>query len=129
MKGSYMNRSITAVGDAEMEILQHVWDFKEATVAQVHERLLLDRKVAYTTVMTTMQNLAKKGYLTFEKNGMSYVYRASADPVQVRQNLLTQFMDKAFRGSPTALVQTLLTSEELSDDERQAIRGILDQMR
>ena len=124
-----MKRSAAALGDAEMEILQHVWDLRQATVAQVHERILAERKVAYTTIMTTMQNLAKKGYLTFEKEGMSYVYQASIDPVEVRQNLLTQFMDKAFRGSPMALVQTLLDSEEISDQERDAIRKIIDDMR
>jgi BlaI family penicillinase repressor len=124
-----MKRSAAALGDAEMEILQHVWDLRQATVAQVHERILAERKVAYTTIMTTMQNLAKKGYLIFEKEGMSYVYQASIDPAEVRQNLLTQFMDKAFRGSPMALVQTLLASEEISDQERDAIRKIIDDMR
>ena len=46
------------------------------TVRQVYETLLEDRKVAYTTVMTVMGNLAKKHLLEVEKQGTAYLYRA-----------------------------------------------------
>lgn len=78
------NKSTLSLGDSEMEVLGHVWELKTATVAQVQERILKKRKVAYTTVMTMMQNLAKKGYLQYEKDGMSYVYSAAIEPGQVQ---------------------------------------------
>ena len=46
-----------------MEILHHAWELGEATVTDVQERILNERKVAYTTVMTIMKNLNDKGYL------------------------------------------------------------------
>lgn len=123
-----MKNPTLAIGDSEMEVLNHVWELKEATVSQVHERILSDRKVAYTTVMTMMQNLAKKGYLTFRKDGVTYVYRPAIDPAKVRQDLLSHLMRKAFRGSPTVLVQTLVNQEQLTDEDREAIRAIIESM-
>lgn len=123
-----MKKPTLAIGDSEMEVLHHVWELNQATVAQVHERILRDRKVAYTTVMTMMQNLAKKGYLSFDKDGVTYVYRPAIDPADVRRDLLSHLMQKAFKGSPMALIQTLVSQEQLSDEEREAIRGIIDAM-
>jgi BlaI family transcriptional regulator, penicillinase repressor len=123
-----MKSPTLAIGDSEMEVLNHVWELKRATVAQVHERILANRKVAYTTVMTMMQNLTKKGYLSFDKDGVTYVYTPAIDPAQVRQDLLSHLMRKAFRGSPLALVQTLVNQEQLSGEDREAIRAIIDSM-
>jgi predicted transcriptional regulator len=120
-----MKNPTLAIGDSEMEVLQHVWELRQATVAQVHERILRNRKVAYTTVMTMMQNLAKKGYLTFEKDGVTYVYSPAIDPSKVRQDLLTHLMHKVFKGSPAALMQTLVEHESISDEERESIKSII----
>ena len=54
-------KALTPLGETEMEVLQHVWQLRQATVAQVHERILISRKVAYTTIMTVMKKLSDKG--------------------------------------------------------------------
>jgi len=120
--------ALSQLGETEMEVLQHVWDLDSATVADVHELILTTRQVAYTTVMTVMRNLADKGYLRFEKQGNAYLYSAARKPEDVRGSLLRSLTDKAFRGSPLALVQTLVRSEDLSEDERAAIRRLIDSM-
>lgn len=121
-----MKRTMLPLGEAEMEVLQHVWGLQQATVAQVHERILQERKVAYTTVMTIMKKLADKGYLRYEQEGVAYVYSAARPPEQVRGNVLRALIERVFRGSPTALVHTLVQQEELSDAEYDEIRGLLD---
>jgi BlaI family transcriptional regulator, penicillinase repressor len=113
-----MKKSLTPLGETEMEILHHVWEMDKASVSDVHERILLTRKVAYTTVMTVMKNLAEKGYLRFEKKGMAYVYSAAIPPDMVKQNLIGNLINKVFDGSPAALLQTLVSSEQISEDER-----------
>jgi predicted transcriptional regulator len=118
--------SLTPLGETEMEVLHHVWDLDEATVADVHERILEDREVAYTTVMTVMKKLADKGYLAYRKEGRSYVYRPDRRPDDVQHSLLQRLMEKVFHGSPTALVQTLVQREELSDAEREELKAIID---
>jgi predicted transcriptional regulator len=119
-------KSLTHLGETEMEVLHHVWDLGEATVADVRERILDDRDVAYTTVMTVMKKLAEKGYLTYHKEGRSYVYEPAQQPDEVQHSLLRRLMEKVFHGSPSALVQTLVQRENLSDAERREILDIID---
>lgn len=116
------------IGDSEMEVLNHVWELGDATVAQVQERILKERKIAYTTVMTVMQNLAKKGYLEFRKEGMTYIYSSAKDPSKVKGDFLGHLIQKVFKGSPKALMQTLVESEEMSDAEKDEIRSMIDSM-
>lgn len=122
------NKSTLTLGDSEMEVLTLVWELKKATVSQVQEKILQHRKVAYTTVMTIMQNLSKKGYLEFEKEGQMYVYTAAIDPSRVKKDFLGHMINKVFRGSPAALMQTLVQSEELSDEDRKSILDIIEKM-
>ena len=119
-------KSLTHLGETEMEVLHHVWDLGEATVADVRERILEDRDVAYTTIMTVLKKLAEKGYLDYHKEGRSYVYQPAQEPNEVQHSLLRRLMDKVFEGSPSALVQTLVRREDLSDDERAEIRALID---
>jgi predicted transcriptional regulator len=119
-------KSLTHLGETEMEVLHHVWDLGEATVADVRERILEDRDVAYTTVMTVLKKLAEKGYLTYHKEGRSYVYTPAQSPDEVQHSLLRRLMEKVFKGSPSALVQTLVQREDLSDEEREEIKQLID---
>lgn len=121
-------KSLTPLGETEMEILHHVWDLGLATVADVRARILETREVAYTTVMTVMKNLADKGYLQFEKEGVTYVYSAARPPEEVRHSLVDDLVRKVFDGSPLALVQTLVRAENLTEAERQDLKRLIDAM-
>jgi len=123
-----MKKSLTPLGETEMEVLHHVWDLGEATVKDVQQRVLEERKVAYTTIMTVMKNLYKKGYLKYRKDGVTYVYSPDKDPESVRSNLISDLVSKVFKGSPGELVQTLVKSEGLSADEREEIKNLIDKM-
>lgn len=123
-----MKKSLTPLGETEMEILHHVWELKEATVADVQERILAERKVAYTTVMTIMKNLNDKGYLKYRKDGVTYVYSAAQKPEDVQFNLIGKLIDKVFKGSPSALIQTLVKNENLTEEERADIKKLIDGM-
>ncbi len=118
-------RSFVPLGEAEMELLQLVWELKRATVAEVHARVLQQREVAYTTVMTILKKLATKGYLQYEKDGTAYIYSPAKAPEQVRSTVLSDIIDKVFRGSPMALVNTLVNQDHLSDDDRAEIQAIM----
>lgn len=119
-------RSLTRLGETEMEVLHHVWDLDQATVADVHDRISRDRKVAYTTVMTVMKKLAGKGFLNVDDSGQSYVYSAARTAEEVRGSLVGDLVEKVFRGSPAALVHALVRQEQLSDEERDEILRLVD---
>lgn len=123
-----MKKSLTPLGESEMEILHHVWELGEATVKQVHQRILEDRDVAYTTVMTIMKNLNDKEYLKYRKEGVTYVYSAKTPPDEVQSDLVSSLIDKVFKGSASALMQTLVNRENLSNEEIRELRNMIRNM-
>ncbi|MDX1642146.1 MAG: BlaI/MecI/CopY family transcriptional regulator [Balneolaceae bacterium] len=123
-----MRKPLDPLGETEMEILNIVWDLGEASVADVREKILKYRQVAYTTVMTIMKNLADKEYLKYRKDGLSYIYSAAVKPEDVRYSLINRLVDKVFQGSPKDLVQTLVKNENLSEEERREIKKMIDKL-
>ncbi|NBC26323.1 MAG: BlaI/MecI/CopY family transcriptional regulator [Bacteroidetes bacterium] len=120
-----MRKSLTPLGETEMEVLHHVWKLGEASVSDVRDRILENRKVAYTTIMTVMKNLADKGFLKYRKEGISYIYSAAIEPSDVQYNLVDGIVDKVFKGSARDLVQTLVKSENLTEKERREIKNLI----
>lgn len=123
-----MKKSLTPLGETEMEVLHHVWDLGEAKVKDVRKRILKNREVAYTTIMTVMKNLAEKGYLKYRKEGVTYVYSPAKEPDSVRSNLIKDLVTKVFKGSPADLIQTLVKSENLSENDINEIKNMIDNM-
>jgi predicted transcriptional regulator len=123
-----MKKSLTPLGETEMEVLHHVWELEEATVKQVRNRILESREVAYTTIMTVMKNLAEKGYLKYRNEGVTYVYSPARKPESVRSSLIGDLMKKVFKGSPKELVQALVNSKDLSQKDLSEIKQMIDKM-
>jgi predicted transcriptional regulator len=123
-----MRKPLSPLGETEMEILNHVWELGEASVSDVHDKIIEYRDVAYTTVMTIMKNLSDKEYLKYRQDGRSYIYSAAIQPNDVKFSLIDRLIDKVFKGSPKDLVQTLVQSENLSDEERREIKQLIDKL-
>ena len=119
-------KALTPLGETEMEILHLVWQHQPATVSAIHEIVSIERKVAYTTIMTVMGKLAKKGYLKFIKVGTTYVYSAARRPAEVKHSLLTALMSRVFSGSATEVVQSLVQNEPLTKAEKEALHQLID---
>ena len=116
------------LGDVELEILQIVWRLGEASVKDVQEEILKNRDVAYTSVMTMMQHLTKKGYLMHRKVSRSYIYSAKIDPEEVRSGLLKRTVDYAFGGSVTDLVQHMVKQKQIDPDQLDEIKRMIDNL-
>ena len=121
-----MRNPLTPLGGTEMEVLREVWALGHATARQVHDRVLTRRRVAYTTVMTVLKNLADKGYLRYQAEGTAYVYTAARPAEEVQASVLSGILDKVFGGSASSLVQALARHEALSPAERDEIRQLID---
>ena len=62
------------LGKLEAEVMQTLWRQPGQTVSEVEERLRRKREIARTTVLTTLDRMYHKGYLTREKQGKAFVY-------------------------------------------------------
>jgi predicted transcriptional regulator len=87
----------------EVECLKALWELGEANVKDVRRVLANNRQLAYTTVMTVLDRLERRGCVRRRKMGRSFVYT----PVLTRESLvqlaLKEFLDSFFEGSPQAL--------------------------
>ena len=108
--------------ELELEILKVLWRIEPANVRQVRDELAEVRDLAYTTVMTTMSIMADKGYLKRKKDGRSYVYQAVYRETKASSNMLQDVIDRVFGGSTKAVMQHLLESSEINDEELNQIR-------
>jgi predicted transcriptional regulator len=69
------------LGALERHVMEAVWDHPPATVREVADRMREGADRAYTTVMTTLDRLHKKGLLTRQKDGLAWRYAAAFDRV------------------------------------------------
>ena len=112
--------------DAELEIMQVVWELGGGTVRQVHERINLNRPLAYTTVMTMMGILEDKGHLTRTKHGRAYHYEPVRPKSQVISHMVDDFVSKVFAGSARPLVLSLVKDRKLSRRDIEEIKRLIE---
>ena len=62
------------LGELESAVMEVLWDHPSQTVNGVETHLLHDREIAHTTVLTTLDRMYRKGYLTREKQAKAFVY-------------------------------------------------------
>ncbi len=96
----------------ELTCLQALWRLGEATVHDVRKAVSKERVLAYTTVMTLLARLEKRGCVTRRKPGRSYLYRPKVSRDTLREHALKQLLNGFFDGSPEALLNYLRQPRE-----------------
>jgi len=98
-----------------------VWERETATVRDVYEALLEQRKVAYTTVMTMMKILESKGYLKKTQVERAYIYRPAQPQRQVIGDMVREFVNRVFNGSAEPLLVHLVEQNDLTREDLEEI--------
>jgi BlaI family transcriptional regulator, penicillinase repressor len=111
--------------DAQLEVLNVVWDRGEATVGEVWRTVAGLRPVARNTVLTLMTRLEEKGWLRRHSDGNVNRYSAAINQATGLRQIARRLVDTAFRGSTEGLVMTLLEGGDLSEAEATRIRTML----
>ena len=122
-----MKNSERKLTDAELEIMQVMWELESGTVRQVHEHLNQRRTLAYTTVMTMMGILEEKGHLTRVKQGRAYLYEPVRPKNQVIAGMVDDFVGKVFEGSARPLVLSLVKDRKLSKKDIEEIARLIEE--
>lgn len=113
--------------EAELRLMQVIWEKGSATVAAVAEALRGKPELAYNTVLTTMRILEHKGYLRHTKPeaGRAFVYHPVIGREQASRRALRHLVNRFFGNSPEMLVLNLLKDEEISERELKRIRKLI----
>lgn len=111
--------------DLEMQVLGVLWEHGPSTVRQILERLPDGKQRAYTTVLTVMQGMSRKGLVTHTQEGVAHVYHPAVQQGAVVRPVMQTLLRNVFGGDPSRVVQALLESTTVSDEEMKEIRKLI----
>ena len=100
-------RSLLDLAPLELDCMNTLWPMGEATVREIRDRLAERRARAYTTIMTIMDRLARKGVVERRKTGRAYLYKPRLSAEEARAQALAQVLEGFFAGSKEALLAEL----------------------
>jgi len=116
---------VRGFGDLEAVIMRRVWDLDgPVTVRELYEDLQRERAIAYTTVMSTMDNLHRKGWLARERDGKAYRYTAVASREEYSARLMGEAMAEA--GDTEAVLSHFVAA--MDGGQAEALRAVLDRL-
>ena len=116
---------VRGFGELEAVVMDHIWDRDgTTTVREIFDELAAEREIAYTTVMSTMDNLHTKGWLARERHGKAYRYWPTLTREQHSAQLMREVFD-AGGGSELVLSHFL---EQISPEESARLRHALQRL-
>ncbi len=114
--------------ELQLAILRVIWDKGEATVQDIWEALHPERGLAQTTVATMLSRLERRGVVTRRAQARQYHYRAAVTEQEVQHSMVGELTERLFDGDVTALVQHLLSGEDMSPGDIAKIRDMIERV-
>ncbi len=121
------SKRIADIGELQLEILDVLCQLGEGTVYDVLDKFPKSRRPRYTTALSVLGALERKGVVTHRTDGRAYVFRPIVQPTEVRKRVLRDVIARVFRGSPRDLVATLLDDEAVTDEVLAELRKLTDE--
>jgi predicted transcriptional regulator len=116
---------VRGFGELETVIMDRVWEHgAPVTVREIFGELRRERAIAYTTVMSTMDNLHRKGWLARDKDGKAYRYTAVASREEYSARLMREAMAEA--GDTEAVLSHFVAA--MDGEQSQVLRAVLDKL-
>lgn len=119
-------RKSPTLTDGELRLMQVIWGRGSATVGDVVDALAGRETPAYSTVLTMLRILEQKGYLRHEKEGRAFVYYPVIEKNDARRSAIRHLMSRLFDNSPESLVLNLIENEELSSEDLDRIKKLIE---
>jgi predicted transcriptional regulator len=119
-------RRSNTLTEAELRLMEVLWEKGEATVAEV-TAALPPPPIAYNSVLTTMRILERKGYVAHLEAGRAYLYRPLVARVEAAGHAVGNVLSRFFDNSAGALALRLIEGERPSNDELQRLKALIEQ--
>jgi BlaI family transcriptional regulator, penicillinase repressor len=110
--------------ERELDVMAVLWERGSATVAEV--RAALSDDLAYTTVLTMLRILEEKGFVGHTEEGKAYRYHPLVDREAAEKSAVRKLVRRVFGGSAELLLTQLVSDRDLSTDEVERMRELLD---
>jgi predicted transcriptional regulator len=118
----------TSLGQAEWEILRYISEHHPVTVREVADYAAGTRGQARTTILTVMERLRKKRYLTRRKLGGTYQYSPKIPAADIMQNFVKQFVENTLQGAMSPFFAYLSKTADVSDKELDELKQLVDDL-
>ena len=117
-------RSLTPLESVIMDV---VWDRGEVTVRQVQDALKPERELAYTSVLTMMQVLERKGFVGARRVGRANVYEATVTRDHFGARSAMDVVNSFFAGSVPAMLSHFVEADRMSERDLRTLRTLVDE--
>jgi predicted transcriptional regulator len=115
--------------DAELLILDALWELGEGTVEDVVNRSRSSPRANYKTVQTLLRIMENKGFVQHITRGRAFVFMSCVTRDEVGRVSAKRLVDRNFQGSHTAMLMNLLDSNHIKEDELDALEKLIQQYR
>lgn len=109
----------------ELEVMRVLWSNAPLTVTDILEQLKRTPKPAYTSLLTLVQTMEKKGYIKHQKLGKAFSYSPILQQKKFLMSEMKRIAKRLFDGSPGKLVLNLVENEQLSVAEIKSLKELL----
>jgi predicted transcriptional regulator len=113
----------SVISGREFAILKLLWEHGSLTVREIRGHLADQEEIPYTTVLSLVQLMERKGYLKHQTQGKTYRYSPRVQRQKMTRQLLRDFIGRFFDGSPEALVMGLADSDVVDAETWEQLQG------
>jgi predicted transcriptional regulator len=118
-----------SLGEQELAVLRFIAEHAPVPARDVIEKFGGEQELARTTILTKIERLRKKGFLTRRRQHGIFVYSPRVAQAEVVRGLVSDFIEKTLGGSVSPLVAYLVDTRELSEEEATVLRRLADDLR
>lgn len=115
--------------NAELQILNALWDLPEGTVEDIVVQLPLSPPANYKTVQSLLRIMERKGLVRHTVRGRAFVFTARLTREEVGGSLAKHLLDRTFRGSAPALMMNLLDRSSVSKQQLDELEALIQDYR
>ncbi|MGV2871104.1 BlaI/MecI/CopY family transcriptional regulator [Colwellia sp. E150_009] len=122
-----LDKSVVKPTEAELSLLNILWQMGPATVKQIHEVVSATHTTGYTTVLKILQIMHEKSLVIRDETNRAHVYAAANSETHTQSSLIKDLISKAFGGSTSKLVMRAIddsTSAQEINDIRQLLNSL-----
>jgi predicted transcriptional regulator len=112
--------------EAELRLMEVLWEQHSATVTKIVEALPKSSPLAYSSVLTTLRILERKGYIKHTKEGRAFVYQPLINREDARRSAVKHLINRFFDNSPRLLVLNMLEQETFNAQELEQLKGLIE---
>ncbi len=113
------------LGGRQLEIMRVLWEHGELSVADVQTLLDVEKPLAYSTISTVLSRMEQKGLVSHRSVDRVFYYRPVVTRAGAGKSMVGDLIERVFGGSPSALVNHLLDSSQVDNQELQRIKQLV----